>query len=169
VSTSIQEVAIQSEWKEKFFHIYDLSLKALRSKEDLLNLILYFHDELEDEYHEAKFLVATLNDVRKWMEIWSDVSARDGVVDYSVAFETNRLFRHWKIDQQSTDFDEFQELLFLDVHDWVETYFQQSYYYRIAYEVDKLLDSLSAQEIWDIRKKYPYARVEYLLSFSNNL
>lgn len=150
-----------TKWEQQSREIFLLSEQASKSKKNLLALIEYFHDPSEDEYREANFLIQTLRDVEKWVDIW-----RNGVEDEDEnvenIFQVNRLFRNWKVSNDIGEFEEFKELLFLDKQDWVETYFEQTYCERTKYELERILNEMSVEQIWKAHKEFPFARIEYL-------
>jgi hypothetical protein len=134
--------------------VITLSDNMHRSKTDLLAYINYFYPIHTIEYEDAAFLVQNISEVRKWISIWN--GNQDDVE------QTNILFREWKIQQMmDDDFDEYRDLLYLDEQDWLESYYQQPYTKRTQYELDRVLDELTVEQLWQIHKEYPLARIEY--------
>jgi hypothetical protein len=137
--------------------IRHLSRLSLRSKTDFLNLINYYHDQSENEYQNADFLVRTQEDVEKWMQLWNDN------YDLKSISEANLHFREWKTEKNLPTFEEFEDLLYLDEEDWLETYFLQRYTSKSKFHLEFVLNEMTVQELFETHVKYPSIRIEQIV------
>lgn len=140
---------------EDINYLIHLSDNMGDSKVSLLAYIEYFYGKMTEEYEDAEFLVQSQEDIDKWIcEFWNG--------DPDAIGETNWKLRELKIGQHMGRYEDFNDLLMIDPEDFVVTYFQQPSGKRTMWELNRVLGEMSVRELWDIHRKYPMARIEYL-------
>lgn len=140
---------------EDLNYLLQLSDNMGNSKTELLSYIEYFYGKKNEEYEDAEFLIQSDKDIDMWIECWT--GSPDEIR------EANWKLREWKVWERMNDgFDAFNDLIGIDTEDFVTTYFVQRSSRRVMWELNRLLGEMSVRELWEIHRKFPMARIEYL-------